>query len=264
MQPNAAEKPQRERTGWFAKMALKDGLAKGGCLLCEAIRTSLRRYLFRFIYEGMMSGDVRNHFLEGGGFCREHFWQAKAIEEECWAEGIGVSILCENLVNLATNDLRDWTPIGMNTEPSILSFRRPTNKRRKVFKSNPSIGCIACATVENSEEHYLTSLEGMLQEPEFADRFRQSRGLCLQHLHAASGRWGSLSALELVKAVTLEYLRQLHAELQEFQRKHDYQYKHEPRGSEWSSPRRAIEFLVGPRPELSGFDDLAHTLRSRK
>jgi len=139
-----------------------------------------------------------------------------------------------------------------------------TNKRRKVFKSNASIGCIACAMVKSSEDHYLTSLEGMLQEPEFADRFRRSQGLCLRHLHAASGRWGSLPALELVKATAMEYLRQLHAELQEFQRKHDYQYKHEPRGSEWSSPQRAIEFLVGPKPELSGFDDLARTLRSRK
>jgi hypothetical protein len=48
-------------------------------------------------------------------------------------------------------------------------------------------------------------------------------------------------------------------ELEEFQRKHDHRFKHEHRGPERSSPRRTIEFLVGQKSDLVGFEELRST-----
>ncbi len=99
------EQRYTRQPGWFASSGLKEALAKGGCPVCQAVKTSVRRYLFSFLYEGMMSGAARGEFLRGGGFCSRHFWEAKGIEEECWAEGFGVAILCENLLDESLKDL---------------------------------------------------------------------------------------------------------------------------------------------------------------
>ena len=98
-QNQAPDERAKRRAGWFARMGLKDALARGGCPLCQALKTSVRRYLFSFLYEGMMSGIAREEFLKGGGFCQQHFWQAEAIEEECWADGYGIAFFCENLLD---------------------------------------------------------------------------------------------------------------------------------------------------------------------
>jgi len=245
-------------------MGLQEGLAKGGCLLCQALRTSLRRYIFSFLYEGMMSGIAREEFLKGGGFCQPHFWEANAIEEECWAEGFGISILCENLLDGSLKDLEAWTGNGNRGKPGLLRFRRPTRKRDRNFSFIPGNRCIACAMLQSSEEHYLKSLEELLEGPEFGGRFQHSQGLCLHHLQAAFDSWESPVALELIKTTALKFVRKTIAELREFQRKHDYQHKHEPRGSEWSSPERAIEFLVGTTAELSALEELRRTLGMRQ
>ena len=64
-QNSAPDDRGKGRAGWFARMGLKDALARGGCPLCQALKTSVRRYLFSFLYEGMMSGIVREEFLKG-------------------------------------------------------------------------------------------------------------------------------------------------------------------------------------------------------
>jgi len=252
------------RAGWFARMGLKDALARGGCPLCQALGTSLRRYLFSFLYEGMMSCIAREEFLKGGGFCQQHFWQAKWIEEECWADGFGISILCENLISRSLKDLEVWTQSGKTLKTGFLRFRKPAKKRGGGFNLIPGNRCIACVILRSSEEHYLGALEDRLEEPDFADRYNDSPGLCLRHLQTAAERWQLPAALELVKVRAQHVLHELLAELREFQRKHDYQYKHEPRGSEWSSPERTIDFLVGPRADLTGFKELQPTRRTRR
>ena len=255
---------RKGRAGWFSTIGLKEALARGGCVLCQALRTSLRRYLFSFLYEGMMSGIVREEFLEGGGFCQQHFWQAKGIEEECWAEGFGVAILCEDLLQRSLKDLELLSKNPDRLTRNFLKIRRSSAISAKRIHLVAGTDCIACAVLKSSEEHYLAVLEELLEEPDFGDRYNHSPGLCLRHLQTAAERWQSPAALELVKVRAQHVLHKLLAELREFQRKHDYQHKHESRGSEWSSPERTIEFLVGPRADLSGFGDLQLTRSKRR
>jgi hypothetical protein len=60
-------------------------------------------------------------------------------------------------------------------------------------------------------------------------------------------------------------VRKLIAELRGFQRKHDYQYRHEPRGLESTSPQGAIQFLVGPRDDAcSPAESVPTTQRKRR
>jgi hypothetical protein len=67
-EPLAPDARRKGQPGWFSTMALKEALARGGCPLCHAGRTSVLRHLFSFLYEGMTSGIAREEFLKGGWF----------------------------------------------------------------------------------------------------------------------------------------------------------------------------------------------------
>ena len=81
-----------------------------------------------------------------------------------------------------------------------------------------------------------------------------------------SARWYLFSFLYegMMSGDAQKCVRQLVAELREFQRKLDYQYKHEPRGPECSAPQRAIRFFVGPRADLAGFATLKSAGRTQR
>lgn len=210
----------------------------------------------------MMSGLARREFLEGGGFCREHFWQAKDIERECWADGFGAAILCENLLDGILKDLETSGQSRARIRTGLMKIPRPARKGQKCFV--PGSKCLACEIGRSTEERYLTMIEELLDDSGFCELFRSSAGLCISHIHLAFKGWTSETALEIVRRVASDRIRHLIDELREFQRKHDYRYKHEPRGNEWSSPERAISFLAGLRAELGKLDELQPTRRTRR
>ena len=248
----------------LAKIALKDGISSGGCPVCYASRKTTRRYLHSFLYEGMMSSIARQEFLEGGGFCREHFWQAKTIEEECWADGIGIAILCENLLDVSLKDLQELAQSYAGPKTSFLKIRKPRMIRGTGILSLPGRRCMACKVAKTTEEHYLSTLEELLDDSEFCELLKQSPGLCIHHIHGAAEQWTSETAVEFVRSSAEKRIRYLLSELREFQRKHDYRFKHEPRGAEWSSPERTLEFLIGPKADLSGFKNLLPARKLRR
>ncbi len=251
-----AQNLKQRKPSWFARTALERGLASGGCLICSSLRHVARRYIFSFIYEGMMSGSARAQFLEGGGFCREHFWQAKAIEAECWADGFGVAILCENLLARALNDVERMCDAKPARKTKIFGIEKPSNGTLAESGVTPGSRCTVCGTLKESENHYLAVLENLLEEAQFSQQYQRSPGLCFYHLRASARQWSSAAALTLAGRTAGRVVGELIADLREFQRKHDYQFRHEPRGAESASPERALEFLVGPRTELAGFADL--------
>jgi hypothetical protein len=253
--PVASSRKQR-KPSWFARAALERGLASGGCLVCSSLRQVARRYIFSFLYEGMMSGSARAQFLEGGGFCREHFWQAKAIETECWADGFGLAILCENLLARTLNDVERLPNAKHAKKTFIFGIEKPSNGTPAKCGVIPGSGCTVCVTLKESENHYLVVLQNLLEEAQFSQQYQRSPGLCFYHLRASAQQWSSAAALTLVRSTASKVVRQLIADLREFQRKHDYQFRHEPRGAESASPERALDFLVGPRTEFAGFADL--------
>jgi len=209
-----------------------------------------------------MSSLVRQEFLDGRGFCREHFWEAKSIEQECWADGFGVAILCENLLEAFGKDLEKLGQGRPAGKTSRLQLRKLVKKQKSA--PLPANGCLACEIARSTEERYLSTLEELLDDKEFCGRYQRSVGLCINHVQAALKRWTSTTAASIVKQLATEHIRQLISELREFQRKHDYRYKHEPRGREWSSPERAIRFLAGLRGESDGIKGLRTTSEQSK
>jgi Family of unknown function (DUF6062) len=210
----------------------------------------------------MMSSLARQEFLEGGGFCREHFWEAKNIERECWADGFGVAILCENLLEAFAQDLEK---LGTTKPGSNMGFRKLRRlARNREFPFTPGRKCLACEIARSTEQRHLATLEELLTDSNFRDGFDQSAGLCVGHICTSSEHWTSETAVAIVKRVATKQVRELIDQLREFQRKHDYRYKNKPKGAEWSSPEKAIGFLVGPRRELKCFEELVPNHQRRR
>jgi Family of unknown function (DUF6062) len=261
-EPTAKYSSRKRPPSVFAKCDLLEGLSQGRCPVCHATEKATRKYIHSFLYEGMMSPIARQDFLDGGGFCHAHFWQTKTIEQECWDDGFGVAILCENLLEASLKDLENLTPGQAGLRASLVRIRRVKSGRET--SRNPGHGCIACKASRGSELHLLSALEGWLGDSDFADRFNQSPGLCLRHIRAAGEQWTSQASLEAVRLSGKKWISHLLKEIREFQRKHDFQYKHEPRGTEWTSPERAIEFLVAPKGKLEALSDLTLNRRRRQ
>ena len=173
-----------------------------------------------------------------------------------------MAILCENLLETSLKDLGKLQHPEASLKTGLAKIRRVARAQKRRWV--PGIGCIACKASSSSERHYLSALEEWLYDEDFAERFGQSTGLCLFHIRATCEQWASQPALEAVTHVAKKWVMHLLKELREFQRKHDYRFKQEPRGSEGISPERSIAYLVGFREPIGGLEELQHIRPARR
>jgi Family of unknown function (DUF6062) len=227
------------RSYWVAEMSLAKSLRLGDCLVCSNLIHSERHAIFSFLWEGMMSPDSRGEFLNGEGFCARHFWIAKRIEDDSWrGGGIGVAILCENLVGRVVAELPGGADLGGRETTNRLS------RRRKVVAPPPSAECMFCRDRMEREIWLIESLEYLKNRPAWSERLERSP-LCVRHAMLAFGIWGEPEDKLQLRASLEAGLRQLQADLNEFIRKHDWNHRDEPMVRERDAVPRAIQVLTG-------------------
>jgi Family of unknown function (DUF6062) len=166
---------------------------------------------------------------------------AKDIEGETWATGgIGMAILCEDLVRLADAGLADASTVEPNSRPTLL-------RRSEARTFVPGHDCIFCQDHQKKEKFLAEVLEELVEEQEFRKPLVRN-GVCIRHGQLVLQIWKDqgkrVEFFEQLKSRVSE----LSADLREFIRKHDYQYRDERRGQEQDSVLRAIRFFVGPNP----------------
>lgn len=227
------------RSYWFTESSLKESLRPGECLVCSNLERSERHSIYCFLWEGMMSPHARSAFLGGKGFCARHFWIAKRIEDESWpAGGIGVAILCENLIEHAIGSLPSHEKHGGAGSQGFLRGRHEP----RVLP--PGSGCIFCLAQTEREESMLEALQYLKHKAAWA-RNLESSPLCFGHSMLAFHIWKDPADREQLRGVLVEHLRELQESLKEFIRKHDWNHRDEPLGSEKDSVFRAIQVLTG-------------------
>jgi hypothetical protein len=94
---------------------------------------------------------------------------------------------------------------------------------------------------------YLEILLDYISEEDFGGKFSRSPGICFPHLTIAIEKYPGHRNLGLLIQRQMKKWESLKAELEEFIRKHDYKYAHEPRGAESDSWKRALEMIAGER-----------------
>jgi len=226
---------------WFTRSTLSKAFALGGCALCAVVHASERKGIHSFLYESMMSASVRQKFLDGGGFCSRHFWMAKEIEDETWLRGsIAVAILCEDLTRHANAGLANVAAVEPNSRTTLF-------RHREVKAFVPGHGCMFCRDNADKEAFLAEVLEELVEEPEFAQPLERN-GLCIRHVQLSLQVWKDQAKRKQLFAQLEAQVSELSADLREFIRKYDYQYRDEPRGREQDSVLRALRLFVGPDP----------------
>jgi hypothetical protein len=227
------------RTNWFKQSSLRRSFSPGKCLVCSNLIATERRAIRSFLYEGMMSPEPRAIFLRSGGFCLRHFWIAKRIEEECWPTGgIGVAILCENLLDEFSSASLFAGQKGRRSRSSRFSRRKESEMRL------PSFACTFCRDNREREHALLEELEDLVTKGEWS-KLLTDAPFCLGHSWLALRFWQGDEARAWIEKYFRTRRDQLAADVKEYIRKRDRQYRDEPPGSEQGAVPHAIEFLVG-------------------
>jgi hypothetical protein len=238
MKSTASSQPLAHDVPVFTRIALEQALRSGTCVICAAVHASERKSIHAFLYEGMMSPGVRQNFLQKGGFCRRHFWMAKQIEEESWqAGGIGLAILCEDLLRLAREVTEENSApprknkllIGRRTEPVALTLGLP---------------CVFCEENAAREAYLIEVLEELIGESQFQQVFHD-QPLCVAHGRLAVSTWKSADNRRAMATALGMHLQRLAAEMRIFIDKHDHQRRDELRDEKSGVLQHAIDALVG-------------------
>jgi hypothetical protein len=169
---------------------------------------------------------------EGQGFCRPH-----------------ATVLLAHAPIATTQQLVEWAP-------RALEQRLAQRRRRWMANIVKETSCPACRRRSDNIASVLATVEKA--DP---NRLGEAR-FCIPHLPLVLERVSPEAAVTILNAER-ELLRCLHAELEEFFRKSDYRFQHEPLGSEQSAWLRAADILMGSSPADMGVKSELKLVRRR-
>jgi hypothetical protein len=213
--------------------ALYEAFPKPGCPVCRLTLDSVHHHLDSLIYEYVNKPATHEAVRAARGFCPKHAWH---VQDEINASALGIAVLYEGVIRHLLDD--------MGTVPAN-GGRRHVSQAESALQ--PRGACPACEHQARVEDHLLRNLLSHITQPQFAEGFRGSAGLCLPHLRILLEQKGSAEQKAQVLAIQQEIWRTLQGQLAEFIRKHDYRFTAEGMGEEGSSPRRSIEALSGQK-----------------
>ncbi len=215
---------------------IAEALALSGCPLCRALAVDDRRWMDSFWREGKQGADAGQRFFAAGGFCRHHGWLLHRLVA---AEGTGAAI-ADLYGWLADYDLR-WLGQVRRSLPERRRGRRATALTRRGR-------CPACRASDESVERKVAFFVEVLGEQAVRERYSRSEGLCFTHLAAVVEQALADEDLEAGLFLIDDWrlrLREVRAELAEYDRKRDYRYAHEPKAREQRSWTEVIRRYVG-------------------
>lgn len=217
---------------------LRQGLRSGMCPLCRVAHKADREYIWHFFDEGADQGASIDKVRSAYGFCSEHIEMLRRIEMEGMKSTLAISTMFADTFAGIVEDLESLT--------ADARFRRAQ--------------CPACA---NRDERLRVNAQYLLDElatsPGHRETFEASPGLCFAHFELVWDIAPTIQDRELLLAVQRNAARSLLHELHEHVRKHDDKYRHEPKGTERDSWRRAIFLTAGwPPPAESAAEPEQH------
>jgi hypothetical protein len=192
--------------------ALREALLSGQCPVCRLVAAGAEQRLRHLFHESVNDPLVRETLRGSLGYCVRHAEMAASLGDVC-----GVAIL-----------YRDILSAGSGTR-----LRSPSS-------------CPECLAEQADEQRCLHALAHDLRDPDMQAAYRQSNGLCIPHLEPLLALTASEVAAFLISQEEAR-LAALVDELDEFIRKYDYRFAHEPADAERDSWRRALQKVAGAR-----------------
>ena len=236
---------ERDSAKYLAYFELLDAFAEPGCPVCRRLEQGSLRALDAVLYEQVNDPPTRRRLVSSHGLCNWHAWLLPRVQ----SSALGVAVIYHHLLKEALKRLQE-----------TIREVRPRSRRKGIWERVRRAGalpltilewrrkktrCPVCSLAGRSERADLRAILDHIGEPEFAEAFARSTGLCVPHLCGALTIGGDHPNLPIVLAAHEERWQGLIGDLEEFTRKFDYRYAKEAIGDEKTSWRRALETIVG-------------------
>jgi hypothetical protein len=155
----------RGRTSWG--WDLLESLEADRCAVCRLALRSVDRFFGTVSYEATNDPEVRQRFVDGGGFCREHAWRYAEVTNDA----LGVGLLYQHLLRVA------WRQGGLDV----------------------GVECVACVQRERAERDLARIVADELRREDFR-RALAGAALCRRHAARAEPLLRAEGARELIAA----------------------------------------------------------------
>jgi len=243
-------------------LELSGAFRQPGCPICRVKRETADRYILHLLWENVNDYTTRLHLVRSLGFCPEHTWQLYHTEVNNFGDGLGISIIYEHLTHLIATGLHDFTtslPASQRAHPRWwqrgwtqlrvwLGYPSPSRPAPRIDDLAPSEECRGCFHARATEQNDVEWLVQGCADIGFRNKYAASDGLCLTHLRQALKR-AARSDPDVARFLANDAARRLTAlvtDLDEYGRKHAWQYRHKVKtDGEQDSPRRASQFFGG-------------------
>jgi hypothetical protein len=212
---------------------LLDALPQPKCALCRLGHEVEVKYIENVLYSKTTAISIRAEWREARGLCLPHAEQLDQI-----GHALGVSLFYQDI----TSTLKE-----LLTEVSPQQAIRKRGKRRLSTALAPDVECPACAYRSMLEAVYIETLLEHLDDPEFVNRLREADPLCVPHFRQAIELVSDADRFRILRDIQTQQWERLIAELDEFIRKNDHRFQHEPVGQEGTAWLRALDAIAGTR-----------------
>jgi len=245
-------------------IAIIEGIERSeGCPLCYLWGKSEKRHMeYLLTDEVTMSPEFREKVKAAKGFCNHHMHLLyNTTHQGNTEDGSGYALYMRDVVERISKDLGSLPDCLGSLEDSansdILARRR---RRRNAFSLLGNTvehavqgqqPCPACESLWSLDQINLHTLIQMLDDKEFREEFKSSKGLCLPHFVSAirmAGRSKLKNPAHVARTlieVETKRLQLVEHYLSEFARKQSWDFRHEPWGSEANANPMVLNLLVG-------------------
>jgi Family of unknown function (DUF6062) len=219
-----------------------EALQAPGCALCHMGQRKSQRYVETLLNEAVTDVDQRDIWRESRGLCHWHAWMATEAPHSAGS----IAILYADVLHHDLEHLAALTAAAPATRRwrSQRSLAQRLSGWLRAWRQQP---CPACYLWRVQERLYLHVLLDDWHEPELAQAFAASGGLCWRHTLRLVEQGRQHTHLQAVLAAQQDHLQRLQDELHEFIRKLDYRLARQPYGREADAWRRVVTLYVGVR-----------------
>jgi hypothetical protein len=215
----------------------------GACPICRlALADEERRLEARDAVEAMAADEVL-------ALCNAHAWRLAErghVAALAQASTASVKGLAQALATPARSAAS--RPNGTLFDLGALFDRGGTAGARLAVALDVADDCVWCLDRAALEAAAIDRLLASVRPGQAVlEALAASGGLCRMHFAWAMARGQGSAAAALLARLQVERWSALLADLEEYLRKQDYRFRHEPRGEEQSSPWRATEQVAGAR-----------------
>lgn len=218
------------------QIELREAMAGWGCPLCRLADRAERNFIDSLSYERVLDLKTRAALQAARGLCAAHSRQWQNLQ----GGALGVAIV----YRVAVLDLLRETEAAL--QPSGGFLRRGRDAAQLARDLEASGPCPVCEIGHSTAQRFADLLLKDIAAPEVQALLQACGGLCLPHLRMTLSQPGAGKTYRQVLDAQRAAWQTLLGEVDEFIRKNDYRFRHEPlTDQEADSWIRAIDTLVG-------------------